>query len=118
MSYIRTKDNIFEVESESDRHYFSDTKQIVVTMNGTQHVFNGIDRKDVIAQADTIDKLCDELVCDERLIARFCNIKETIRRLLSEGKTVYGAIWIKGKHGEPILKSVAKMNEKEEFELL
>ena len=84
MKYIRTKDGRIELNDET------------------------IERE-IIAEADTIEELCDEFVCDEM----FVYDKEEIKFLISEGEIVYGAIWTdKG------LIYVAKMNESGVLELL
>lgn len=78
-----------------------------------------------IAQADTIEELCDELVATNRGCKCLykpsevfgCQDKEAVNELI-KSSLIYGAIWTKGEHGEPILKSVAKMNEKGDLELL
>lgn len=109
MKYIMTKDRkIFDLSKISIPY------QIV---DGWID-FNSQGRFEIVREEDVIDELFDELVCDESLIVKFCNTEEIIKRILSEGRTIYGAIWIEGKHKEPILKSVAKLNEKREWELL
>ena len=68
----------------------------------------------IIKQADNIEELCDEFVC-ERYLANGFNLKGAVSyfRALRRIGNIYGAIWTyKG------LIYVAKMNEKEELELL
>ena len=80
-------------------------------------------KKDVIKQADTIEELCDEFVCDHNNGTRVMQSKEckpqfpfsekSIDYLKRNNHTFYGAIWTdKG------LIYVAKMNDKGELELL
>ena len=106
MKYIRTKDIVFELSYEENGYLY--------TINGEI----GCEPKEVIAQADTIDDLCDEFVwitpekerhikpkTGDGLWLLCCNYK-------NEHK-VYGAIWTdKG------LIYVAKMNDEGELELL
>lgn len=98
MKHLRTKDGIYEIRKE----YKSPMGDDVYYITGCKDFYSYV----VLKQSDSID----ELICDERLIARFCNANENIKCLLSEGKTIYGAILVKRKHGEPILNSVAKLN--------
>lgn len=77
-----------------------------------------------IAQADTIEELCDVLVvCDPQLPLPFIRGREggglylhpSFEKEFKEGKleAVYGSIWVGGN-----LLKAAKMNEKGELELL
>ena len=141
MKYIRTKDGIYEateingmVVARGDVAYSCDIADVHFPI-----VFK---EKDIIKQADTIDELCDEFVvkytdnsmsvfCSQGLIRENGHItfeetrldlNEFLDYLIKEEnetiKEIYGAIWIKGKHNEPILKSVAKTNEEGKLELL
>lgn len=119
MKYIRTKDGrIGEITSWNERH-----NQFFCKINGEMFSDNNIV---VEKQADTIEELCDELV----IIGEFGNFLVNPEELdkHADGQTkemlengllqCYGAIWTTGEHGEPILKSIAKMNDKGELELL
>lgn len=86
---------------------------------------NSVGYVGILKESNTIEELCDEFVFDggdgnpllcsyEELIYWFNYSKEQQFKT----RNCYGAIWIKGEHNEPILKSVTKMNEKGEFELL
>ena len=107
MKYIRTKWTIFEVVEENDVVYKVKAK------GKPNHIYSKSKcQTDVIKEADTIEELCDEFVCLENkmmfihleTITSSCNLKHL---------TVFGAIWTdKG------LIYAAKMNEKEELELL
>lgn len=92
--------------------------------------------------ANTIEELCEELVeiplklssIDENVIyglehGYYCRSKgdqyynfSLKNKELVQNKlkyyALYGAIWTTGEHGEPILKSVAKMNNEGKLELL
>ena len=77
---------------------------------------------EVLKQADAIEDLCDEFVWvntntnERKVMPKEADHKETAKYFSSI--IVYGAIWITGEHGEPILKSVAKFNDKGELCLL
>lgn len=111
MKYIKTKDGIYEIRKECKLSIISDEMYYVTDQKNFYSY-------EALKQSDNMYELFDELICDERLIAKFCNVNETIKRLLSEGKTVYGAIWTEGDDEEPILKSVAKMNKEGEWRLI
>lgn len=121
MKLIRTKDGIYErmfPDCETQRISF-DHKTIepaYYTIN-----YDWVAKKDVIAQADTIGKLIDVYVIkdkDERLPFVSKTDFDYVNNKDKANFEVYGAIWVTGKNGEPILRSVAKMNEKGELELL
>ncbi len=118
MKYIRTKDGVYEVEKPSeDNDFLVENDVYVLTTVGYLPY-----KKDIIAQADTIEELCDEFVWDKDII-RFGPDKkhfsyanddflfELDNYIIKEG--VYGAIWTdKG------LIYVAKLNEKGVLELI
>ena len=100
MKYIRTKDGVYE-NKPLEKHLGKRKGK------GFEIVFK---EQDIIAQADTIEELCDRFVVEHRdEFAIFHNLK-----LAKQTKgIVYGAIWTnKG------LIYVAKMNEKGCLELL
>ena len=81
-----------------------------------------IPKQDIIKQADTLDKLFDTYVLKTMLdigisaYRVYWNVKSLldIKAKYDEGSIsaeLYGAIWITGPRGEPILKSVAKMDK-------
>ena len=96
MKYIRTKDGkIIKIIKVVHNIYISDTNEYCCNM---------------VAEADTIEELCDEFVVEDRdEFAIFHNLK-----LAKKTKgIIFGAIWTdKG------LIYVAKMNDKGELELL
>lgn len=109
MKYIRTKDGIKECE-----YLF---EHCALTRDNVE-----IQRQDIINQADTIEKLCDELVLISELEKRIIKPKELNKDCegwtkeigIPEGMIkVYGAIWT-----DNGLIYVAKMNNKGELELL
>lgn len=142
MKYIRTKDGRiidlkkrfghlpwckskeeFEKESHTPyKHYFyldKETSQIFFYNCYT----NCPESVEFVKQADTIEELCDEFVCDHNNGTRVIQIKEckpqfpfcedTVDYFRRNNQKYYGAIWTdKG------LIYVAKMNEKGELELL
>ena len=124
MKYIRTK------------NFIHDSKDVmVVNENGTLVVLRGIDKNFVertrgktwntgtnvvLAQADTVEELCD---CKIVILKNGEHLQLTMPAKdiaeMAYYKEIYGAIWVEGEHGEPILKAVTKpMNEKGELELI
>ena len=90
-------------------------------------IYDGVDEEWYIKNkgyrfANAIEELCDEFVCigngDYDTSGDKNIYDELTERMIDTYKNIYGAIWIKGEYEEPILKSVAKMNEKGELELL
>ena len=108
--YIRTDDGIYEVDFVDISTYYHTTK------------WNIVKKEQIIAQADTIEELCDEFVGFEDgcipFVWRFDTIDKYRERdlFIKEMETeeiIYGAIWT-----EWGLRYVAKMNEKGELELV
>ena len=104
MKYIRLHDKIEEVLEE---HQFGKSKSFE-TFYGNSYA-----QVDVIAQADTIEELCDVYIVEKfKHIFTIDEISKNIVRNCKKSK-VYGAIWTdKG------LIYVAKLNDKGELELL
>ena len=116
MKYIRTKEGVFKLENTyvyKGKTYYG--MEIVSTFT----------EEEIIAQADTIEELCDEFVIDykeenplQRPYVVYTLVKPQMPKLakLKQERpfiNIYGAIWTaKG------LIYVAKMNEKGELELL
>ena len=119
MKYIRTKDTIFAVVDENSKVL------TVRAKSNPHHLYNKSKMQtEIVAQADTIEELCDVFV--------FHTLDGYEQHFLSQGhledvlsnknidlqdylscREIYGAIWTdKG------LIYVAKMNEKGELELL
>lgn len=112
MKYIKTEDGIFGPLKDNDfilekGRFFG--KPILKVANGTK-------------------ELCDEIVVVDidgrHLIIHYDveQLRRYIKNLYRNGEDadfeVYGAAWVVGEHGEPILKSVAKLNKRGEWELL
>ena len=82
--------------------------------------------KDIVRHSEAIEDLCDAYICGddykEHIILSYEQMEESywkVRLLDGDKKVIiYAAIWITGDNGEPILKSVAQMNERGELELL
>ena len=108
MKYIRTKDGIFEVILISPLGFVRIDKR-----DGT---YPDVFEKDIIAQADTIEELCDEFVVrfDNNIQPVLCGHSKFQSKLYAGDRGhIMGAIWTdKG------LIYVAKMNDKGELELL
>ena len=103
MKYVRTRDTIYEIVE--DRH---DNMWLVVKEHKPNDYNIKVSLLRAIKQADTIEELCDEFVCEHYISAN----TNDLRKLKPSG-LIYGAIWTdKG------LIYVAKMNEKGKLELL
>ena len=140
MKYIRTEDGkIYKIVDDFGT-WTSNliSREIVEKALSGNKWFKGLGLN-TIAQADTIEELCDCIIVRNRSInKRFVYSKNAFRKRVERNKTntwgrdnyedrlkylleyndVYAAIWTKGKDDEPILKSVAKMNEEGELELI
>jgi len=133
MKYIRTKDGIYELEHDgwlTKRTKPKHVKMLVAIDEEHYEMRKIIHKKEIgkkyweteiIKQADTIEKLCDEWVLPPQLNKKSYDILDAklfdFNSLKScwakEQKIIYGAIWTdKG------LIYVAKMNDKGELELL
>lgn len=115
MKYIRTKDTIFEVVKDQEKVYIVKAKN-----NPANYYSKSKCQTDVINQADTIEKLCDQFVFvddfylhEHRVCHSFENAIALSKKHNVDIKTFRGAIWTnKG------LIYVAKINDKGEMELL
>ena len=119
MKYIRTKDGVYEVNEVIVRN-----KKMYELSNVDNFISEEKLKKIIIAQADTIEELCDEFVREFNYRNhRYRGIYESLKDIFEENNTInmtyendieiYGAIWTdKG------LKYVAKMNDKGELELI
>lgn len=129
MKYIRTKDGIYEVLNESKLPVGDDVFYMTACKNFYSY--------EVIKQADMVEKLFDEFVCnacplglsphDSHCVeGSLIEAKLTRDRYLdnfNEGVEIYGAIWIKLSNGAPRLEPIAKMkgilpNGEADWELL
>lgn len=107
MKYIRTKDGIYKVKDD------------FIVLKG-QELYLPHFQDHIIAQADTIEELCDEFVVvyknNEPYLTQHLSYTEMEKynaEINKNGGELYGAIWTdKG------LIYVAKMNDKGELELL
>ncbi len=72
----------------------------------------------IIKSSDFIEELCDEFVLLDKELNHRHIVTSPKGFMPSKDYELYGAIWIDGDHDEPILKSVARINEKGELELL
>ena len=146
MKYIRTKDgHILDIEAlinqEKENPYYSDHEFEEIKNEDDCCVLNwtaiGTELNTIedqvgkrlnygmtitspfIAQADTVEELCDEFVIVGKKKHKVKGITKVIYSINQlKNNEIYGAIWTKGAHDEPVLKSVAKLNEKGELELL
>ena len=105
--YIRTKNRIYKVESETfdKKGYYID-----------EYEYDMILKRQVIKQADTIEELCDRFVVIDKETKEVISIVSFLEyaKLWSYCKyNIYGAIWTK--FG---LKYVAKMNDEGDLELI
>ena len=104
MTYIRTKEGIYELANEKTITEF----QVIDHLHNRAFL-----KSDIIAQADSIEELCDEFVIVNRSIHQTTKALNKIKEYFNPYDTFYGAIWTdKG------LIYVAKMNSKGELELI
>lgn len=142
MKYIRTEDKIYgfvkgivsSIEHDEEVgaysiYYFDDDKGEHMEQDGKGgHSMDSVWDDEIVAEADTIEELCDEFVSitddltPEILVPKYISPKDTLEiawknRLEDEmcykNVIIYGAIWT-----EWGLKYVAKMNEKGELCLI
>jgi len=121
MKYIRTEDNLYEIEST-----FVDYKGKTIY----QTVKNGIiDETEIVKVGDKIEEVCDEIIFilegspipysapyqyDRERKMEWFKIETEIDigfGFTEKIKEKFLAIWTKGEHSEPILKTVAKLNK-------
>ena len=107
MKYIRTKNRIYQVESETfnKQGYYIDRYEEDVIL-----------KEQVIKQADTIEELCDRFVVMDKETKEVMNIVSFLAyaKLWSYCKyNIYGAVWC-----EWGLRYVAKLDDKGELVLI
>ena len=141
MRYIRLKDGrVLDTLDErgtaiSQTRKQCDFEDFVVVQNRLGDF--AIPKTEIVKQANTIKKLCDELIIKNPNVnekfysivfvyqgawknilnkkhAKFC----TSRDIYEHDVEIFGAIWVIDSNGVPTLKPVSKMNEKGELELL
>lgn len=104
--YIRTKTEIKKIETTlNNKELFDYLAQ-----------FDNY-KDDLIKAVDTIEEAFDEFVVAAPYRFKFPKTASEVNRDFDEMKDfytdkddiIYGAIWTTGEHGEPILKSIAKM---------
>ena len=110
MSYIRTKDGVYEMDEI--KPYFLDENQKLFINNELRIAIN---ENQVIAQSENLEELCDEFVGVDKTCENGHQLLRAIPYKCANfwNGGVYGAIWTdKG------LIYVAKMNDKGELELI
>lgn len=124
MKYIVTKDGrIIKFDTSDVEEEIAGIKYDILGFRlKTIMQFYNLRKEDIVKVVDAIEELCDEFVMNNEIIVG--SPRDGMNRLqladyyAKNDKNVFGAIWVKGVHNEPILKSVAKMNDKGELELL
>ena len=108
--YIRTENGIFEVDFVEYSTYYHTTG------------WNIFEKEQIIAQADTIEALCDRFVFIDKKYQQEKNRYQVYTRLfekknlpkyIQNGTEIYGAIWC-----EWGLKYVARLNKDGELKLI
>lgn len=135
MTYVRTKNEKIQIVIDPNEFDEEERRKIPdnCTMVKANNIFGCVivENKNIIKQADTIEELIDEKILIEkdghptlletlefdRNIYLRINEYEFATQLPSN-PIIYGAIWSYDSNGVPTLKSVAKMNDKGELELL
>lgn len=95
MKYIRTKDGIREYNELASTIRYWHTN-VVCSDDIEKSVEEDIKNLNIIAQADTIEKLCDEFVIKVKtgyLLINHYNEKLLTQDASKNGAEVYGAIW-------------------------
>ena len=98
MSYIRTKDSVYEVDEV--KPYFLDEKQKLFINNELKVAIN---EQQVIKQSENLEELCDEFVIeyiasDVLFQVRYAEFQWAEEEFESDKKeTLYGAIRVAGK---------------------
>ena len=126
MKYIRTKD---ERIIETKGWYWCDDVFGNKAIHQVNSPFEDIEEENIIAQADTIEELCDAFIVKYKKIYRTeHNIVKRYERLyvddwhkknIKDGRcSIYGMVWVTLSNDAPRLEPVAKMNEKGGWELL
>ena len=126
--FFRTKDRI--VEFEGHFAWIDDIEEETKTIKSyclyqTEQEPYSIKEGEIVNESDTIEELCDIYLVENEIkdkseySVEHRNIVENLKyHILAQGLKIYGLIFAKDKHGEPILKTVAKMDKKGEWELL
>jgi hypothetical protein len=113
MKYIRTEKGIYEVVGADSCSYLNAPPEMYYITSYNKNIL----KSKVIAQADTIEELCDEFVLvNENVFTKPQMLEDDYNRIdlnYYKNEDIYGAIWTdKG------LIYVAKMNEKGELCLI
>lgn len=112
MKYVRTKDDVIEL-NEKEQYINGIHIYVSKKINERDYYFKD---DDILKQADNIEELCDEFVCQENDYFYWLASRENVSfRDLPNCycKAIFGAIWT-----DRGLIYVAKMNENGELELL
>jgi len=120
MKYIRTYDDIISFYGVGEDRItdYPEEKFLYISGKNSTLYWRKIQ---YVKQADTIKELCDEFVVADRDTHRgryTVRDDSDLKEIYEKIGDIFGAIWITGEQGEPILKSVAMMNEEGELELL
>ena len=110
--YIRTNDNIFDMERFKNQTPPSENN-FMWLIDKKKECDYTIRVKDIIKEANTIEELCEEFVMVNNSCFTKPQIIDFIHLDMYKGETIYGAIWTnKG------LLYVAKLNEKGDLEMI
>lgn len=140
MKYVRTKDRVGQKAIPSEDCPIIEDEHWLLLENGSGLIHK--DNEPIIKEADTIEELIDAILVkgkneyDKELMVIYqgwLNLKgkekiEQMKNYINDylywsekgeptKKELYGIIFAYGEHNEPILKSVAKLNDKGELEL-
>lgn len=112
MKYIRTKDGIIE------------KSKIKFLANGQAEITDGhgswrIDDLQIVKGSDDLEELFDAYIGMDNDGMHYMSkaVYKAFKHKISK-RNVYGCVCMNGEHGEPIIKSAAKWNEKGDWELL
>lgn len=80
---------------------------------------------EVLRKGDTLEEVVNRYIkskgCPREILSKYQFEKMPMAKLkeeMAKGNDFYGAIWLRGEHGEPILSSIGKVNKDGGLELL
>ena len=113
MKYVRLKDGIIE---KSKIKFLADGKVELTDGHGSWQ----IDNLQIIKESDSIDKLCDLYYIVDKKYPQYNYLSKHVDVSLEDRYEydIYAMIKTTDEHGTPIIKTVAKWNDRGEWELL
>lgn len=117
MKYVKTKDGcITKGNFELGKTILTVWGEETITKENSADSIEELIEEKVLIEKDGQPTLLETIDFDRNIYLRINEYE--FGRQLPSNQMIYGAIWTTGEHGEPILKSIAKMNNDGELELL